>query len=127
MNRQLRRSTTNKIIGGVAGGIAETFNWDPTLVRLGFVLLTLGHGVGLVLYLALMVIMPKADAITSTPFVGANSEGGSYAAPALTSNRTLGYALVGIGAVILASTLHITGPVLAVLLCVGGWHLLRQR
>jgi len=41
MNTQLRRSRTNKLVGGVAGGIAETYGWDPTLVRLGFVILTL--------------------------------------------------------------------------------------
>ena len=59
MTTQLTRSMTNKKVAGVAGGIADAFGWDVTLVRLGFVALTLLHGGGVLLYLVLLLIMPK--------------------------------------------------------------------
>ncbi|WP_211440292.1 PspC domain-containing protein [Corynebacterium glutamicum] len=36
-SRRLARSTTDKWIGGVAGGLAETYGWNPAYVRLAFV------------------------------------------------------------------------------------------
>ena len=36
-NQRLTRSTTDSMIGGVCGGIAETYDLDPTLVRIVFV------------------------------------------------------------------------------------------
>jgi len=57
--KQLYRSTTNHMIGGVAGGIGEYFAIDPTIVRLGFILLTFANGVGLLLYIVMWVIMPE--------------------------------------------------------------------
>ena len=55
--KQLRRSN-NKMIAGVAAGVAEHFNLDPALVRLVFVLLTLAGGPGLLLYIILWIVMP---------------------------------------------------------------------
>ena len=124
MNTQIRRSTTNKVFGGVAGGIAEAFNWDPTLVRLGFIFLTLAHGGGVLLYLILMFVLPRADAL-STGVAGA--EGGMYMAPRTDGNRVLGYVLLGLGAVMLASIFHIHTPVMALALVGAGWYLLRRR
>jgi phage shock protein C len=51
--KRLMRSTTERMIAGVAGGLGEYFNMDPTLVRLIFVLLALAGGPGLILYLIL--------------------------------------------------------------------------
>ena len=58
----LHRSRHNKWIAGVCGGIAEWLGWDPTLVR---VLYIVGSAVsiafpGIVVYLVLWIIMPKA-------------------------------------------------------------------
>lgn len=122
MNNQLRRSTTNKVIGGVAGGIAEAYNWDPTLVRLGFVVLTLTHGIGLMLYLALWLFMPSGSAATAGAV-----EPSAYFSPPTDRNRVLGYALLAVGGLILANVLHISVPVMAVALIAGGWYLLRRR
>jgi phage shock protein PspC (stress-responsive transcriptional regulator) len=55
--KPLRRSS-NKMIAGVAAGVAEYFNLDPALVRLVFVLLTLAGGPGLLLYIVLWIVMP---------------------------------------------------------------------
>lgn len=58
--KKLHRSTTNKMIAGVCGGLGEYFNIDPTIVRVGFVVLALPGGFpGVIPYLILAVIMPK--------------------------------------------------------------------
>jgi phage shock protein C len=57
--KQLRRSS-NKMIAGVAAGVAEYFNLDPALVRLVFVLLALAGGPGVLLYIVLWIVMPAA-------------------------------------------------------------------
>ena len=58
MDRRLQRSRTEKMIGGVCGGLAAYFNVDPTLVRVLWVAITLIAGVGILLYLILWVVMP---------------------------------------------------------------------
>ncbi|WP_040792078.1 PspC domain-containing protein [Nocardia paucivorans] len=57
--RRFARSTTDKWIGGVCGGIAEYFGWSSTIVRLLFVLSCLLPGPQFVIYLALWLLMPK--------------------------------------------------------------------
>lgn len=58
MTRHLYRSRTDRYIGGVCGGLAKTYNWDPTLVRIVALLLILGMGSGLLVYLILWAIVP---------------------------------------------------------------------
>ena len=60
MQKQLRRSR-NKMIAGVCAGIAEYLSLDPTLVRVGYVLLSvLSAGFpGLLLYIILVIVMPQ--------------------------------------------------------------------
>ncbi|MDX1616761.1 MAG: PspC domain-containing protein [Candidatus Promineifilaceae bacterium] len=57
--KRLTRSQNDRMLFGVAGGLAEYFNVDPVLIRLAFVLLVLGHGSGLLLYLVLAILMPE--------------------------------------------------------------------
>jgi phage shock protein C len=59
-SRQLTRSETNKRIAGVCGGIAEYFNIDPILVRVGFVVAAF-MGFGLLLYVVLWIVLPKGQ------------------------------------------------------------------
>ncbi|HRJ91297.1 MAG TPA: PspC domain-containing protein [Candidatus Saccharibacteria bacterium] len=57
--KKLYRSTTDKKIAGVCGGIAEYFDIDPTIVRIIFVALLLPGGLpGLLPYLILWVVVP---------------------------------------------------------------------
>jgi phage shock protein C len=56
---QLRRSSTDRMIGGVAGGLAEYSGIDSVLWRVGLVALTLAGGAGIVIYLLLWVLMPS--------------------------------------------------------------------
>jgi phage shock protein C len=55
---QLRRSSTDSMIGGVSGGLAEYSGIDAVLWRVGFVGLTLAGGIGIALYLLLWVLVP---------------------------------------------------------------------
>lgn len=57
--KRLYRSRENRTICGVCGGIAEYFNMDPTIVRLGLVLLAaISCGTGLLAYFIAAVIIP---------------------------------------------------------------------
>jgi phage shock protein C len=57
----LRRSSKKKIFGGVAGGVAERFDIDANVVRVIFVVLALVYGLGVAIYLAMWVLIPKSD------------------------------------------------------------------
>lgn len=62
MTKKLTRSDTDKKLAGVCGGLAEYFNIDATLIRVIFVLLLLPGGLpGIVPYVALWLVMPKAQ------------------------------------------------------------------
>lgn len=59
--KRLYRSNTEKTIAGVLGGIAEYFDIDPTLVRLGYVLLSLFSAAfpGVLGYIIMWIVMPQ--------------------------------------------------------------------
>ena len=57
--KKLKRSSTNKIIFGVCGGIAEYFDTDATIVRLLTVFGSLCLPVGLIFYLMAALVMSK--------------------------------------------------------------------
>ncbi len=62
MNKRLVRSRTDAIIGGVCAGLGQYLDIDPVLVRLFFILLALGNGIGVLLYLLLWFIVPREGA-----------------------------------------------------------------
>jgi phage shock protein PspC (stress-responsive transcriptional regulator) len=62
----IRRSTSDVKVAGLCGGIARQWGVDPVLVRVGFALLALSGGVGLVLYLAGWLLLP-ADGRDTAP------------------------------------------------------------
>jgi len=61
MEKRLHRSVTDRKIAGVCGGIAEYVGWDPTLVRVLWVVLTFLGGSGVVAYLLLWLLMPEGN------------------------------------------------------------------
>ena len=130
MQTRLERSTTNKVVAGVCGGIAEYLQIDATIVRVFFVIATLmTAGLGFLGYLVLMVMMPlpgRPAPFVSTPFVGSSAstaatDTGSSTAdttmvtppvarvddPATAERRraTFGYFLVALGVVFLLANL----------------------
>lgn len=60
MKMALVRSN-NRVIAGVCGGIAEYFGWDPTLVRIVFLLVSIISAAfpGTIVYIILWIIMPS--------------------------------------------------------------------
>lgn len=74
--KRLTRSKSDKLIGGVCGGLGEYFDLDPTLIRLAFALLIIfGVGSPILFYVLLWIIMPagpkkpmliEADEVTPT-------------------------------------------------------------
>jgi phage shock protein C len=59
MNQRLYRSPDDRILAGVAGGIAEAWDFDPALVRVGWALLILATGgVFLLLYIVMALVVP---------------------------------------------------------------------
>ncbi|MNM66156.1 Phage shock protein C [compost metagenome] len=64
MNKKLYRSDTDKMISGVCGGLAEYFDIDATLIRIGWVVLVFMLGTGILAYLICALIIPhKPDYI----------------------------------------------------------------
>lgn len=60
--KRLERSSRDKWLGGVCAGLARYFDFDPTLVRLIFIVAFFGFGTGLLVYLVLWFVMPRSDA-----------------------------------------------------------------
>ncbi len=72
MTKKLYRSRTDSMIAGVCGGLAEYFDIDASLVRVGAVLFTLAWGSGLLAYVILWLIVAQKPLESSVM----ESEGG---------------------------------------------------
>lgn len=59
----LLRSNRDRVIAGVCGGIARWLGWDPTLVRVAYVLLSILSAAfpGILIYIILWILMPLTD------------------------------------------------------------------
>ena len=75
LEAQLYRDPENTIIAGVCSGIAAYFGLDPVIVRIFFILFTLLWGVGVLVYLILWMVVPKAQ----TPLQKMQMHGGGNA------------------------------------------------
>ena len=71
MGKKLYKSNKNKMLDGVCGGIAEYFNIDPTLVRLGWVVFCALGGSGVLAYIVKknvsLQVFPKTAAPPAMP------------------------------------------------------------
>jgi phage shock protein C len=65
-SKQLMRSTSDKMVAGVASGLAKYFNVNAILMRIIFVLLGF-WGPGILLYIILWLIMPEDTSVASAP------------------------------------------------------------
>lgn len=59
MERKLYKSSSNRMIDGVCAGIAEYFNFDPTLIRLAWVIFSVAGGSGIIAYIIAAIIIPR--------------------------------------------------------------------
>jgi len=102
--RRLTRSSSDRVLGGVAGGLGRYFDIDPIIFRLGFVVLTLAGGAGVIGYAAAWLLVP-ADPLAGEP-AGDRSRALTY----------LGAGLLAIAALAaLGHGLFFAGPPLAAL------------
>ncbi len=61
MQPRLTRSSTESMIAGVCGGLGEYFSIDPVIVRAIFVLVTFTSGLGIPVYIILLLLMPRGN------------------------------------------------------------------
>jgi len=109
VSRRLERSRANRVIAGVCGGLGEYLDIDATFVRVAMVALAFVGGIGILVYIVLLVLMPlpgenpvigpAATVATSVPPVPAD--------PAAIERRrnVAGLFLVALGAVFLLGNL----------------------
>jgi phage shock protein PspC (stress-responsive transcriptional regulator) len=83
--KRLERSSSDRMIAGVSGGLGRYFDLNPTFFRLGFVVLTLLGGAGTLIYLAALLVVPD------------EGKGQSIAAEILARRRERPWPLVGLG------------------------------
>ncbi|MCY3638141.1 MAG: PspC domain-containing protein [Chloroflexi bacterium] len=119
--KRLRISERDSILFGVAGGMAEYFDIDPTLVRAVWVILVLASaGTALIAYIALAIIMPKHEAASGHSSQAADESADDLpedAAEVVPHNRDegrwtagrklLGLMLIALGGIFLLSNLGI--------------------
>ncbi|MDD4142846.1 MAG: PspC domain-containing protein [Bacteroidales bacterium] len=65
--KKLTRSSENKVIGGICGGLGEYFDIDPVIFRLIFIVLLLCAGGGGLLYLIMLFVIPMDNKTTNNP------------------------------------------------------------
>lgn len=151
MQTVLYRSETDRMLGGVCGGLGNYLGIDSTLVRLFFVLLALGPGIGVLVYLALWVIAPSESRVGAgttwkenikestenfserAQTVGAEF-GQAIRTPHPQAGLIVGGALIVLGSILFVETLHISwlwwldfDILWPVLLIIGGGVILTRR
>jgi phage shock protein PspC (stress-responsive transcriptional regulator) len=102
--RRLYRSSSDRVIGGVAGGLAEYFSMDSSLMRLIFIILVLMPGIGVIAYIIAWVVIPEEPKEQTE----AKAKIASTQVPAVQgvqSQRMLGLILVVVGLYFLLHTL----------------------
>jgi phage shock protein PspC (stress-responsive transcriptional regulator) len=89
--KRLERSRSDRMLAGVCGGLASYFEIHPAFFRVGFVVLTLLGGAGILIYLVAAIVMP------------AEGEPDSIASAALRGRRDRPWPLIGLGLVVVAA------------------------
>jgi phage shock protein PspC (stress-responsive transcriptional regulator) len=88
--KRLERSRSDRKLAGVCGGLARYFDIHPAVYRVGFVVLTLLGGAGLVIYLTAALVMPQ------------EGHEDSFATAALRNRRDRPWPLIGLGLIAVA-------------------------
>ena len=67
MEKRLYRSRSDRMLGGVCGGLAKYFDMDPTIVRVLAVLLIFANGLGILAYIIMAIVVPLEGSKVATP------------------------------------------------------------
>ena len=59
MEKNLQRSRDKKVFAGIAGGLGNYLDIDPVIIRIVFVLITIFHGFGLLVYIIMWIVIPE--------------------------------------------------------------------
>ena len=128
--RRLYRSRDARWIAGVCGGLAHYLGLDPTPIRVGFILLSLWNGVGVLVYLVMLLVVPEeppVQVVTDPPLPQEHGQED----PQTRRMRILGVILVLGGLYMLFRNLDLltqTGErIVALLLILGGFIILLLR
>jgi phage shock protein PspC (stress-responsive transcriptional regulator) len=112
MSKKLYRSETNKVLGGVCGGLGEYLGIDPVFVRLFFVFLTFAEGIAVLIYVAFWIFVPQDRMKEDLEFSDRVQSMGddvrqSVREPHPQAGLIIGLALIILGAVSLLDNLNI--------------------
>jgi phage shock protein PspC (stress-responsive transcriptional regulator) len=135
MRPRLYRSRRDYWIAGVCGGLGRYFGVDSNPIRLGFVVLAAWNGLGVLLYLVTVLIVPEEPPEEVVPGVDPMRESLPGRLPGSHEGRRtrmLGWLLILGGAYLLMRNLHLFVPIIQdqvfpVLLILGGLVLLLMR
>jgi phage shock protein C len=121
VGKRLYRSRTDRMLAGVAGGMADYFDLDPSVVRVVWALLVVALGAGILLYIVAAIVIPEepmgAPAVGDTMASDASgSTSGAMGGPAPYPRSGRGGHRESSGAIVFG----------VVLVVAGAWFLLRQ-
>lgn len=126
-NQRLYRSSTDRMIAGVCGGLGKYFSVDPTIVRLVFLLLLILGGSGFLLYLILWIVVPDEQQLGAAPrdVMQANTQ--EMAQSAREFGKSMGQA-AGSSSGDVAQSAARNGPLIfaVILIFLGIWFLLQN-
>lgn len=74
MEKRLYRSTTDRYLGGVCGGLGEYFGVDPAIIRIIALLLIFAHGISVIAYLVMWIAVRKRPESVQPAQVATNAE-----------------------------------------------------
>jgi signal transduction histidine kinase len=97
---ELNRSSDDRVVAGVAGGVGAAIGVDPTVLRLALTVLTIANGSGAVLYLAALALLPR-DPVPATGVAALRPPSGE---------RAVGVALVTFGLLLVFGHLGVLLP-----------------
>lgn len=136
MDKRLYRSTTDSMLFGVSGGLAEYFGIDPTIVRVLFVLMTIFGGMGLAIYIICTLVIPERKFTSSDEQYTYHESQEPYRQSTNVPKKTdstmiMGLILIGVGSVLYIKRfipwfeMELIWP--AVLILIGGYILVKGK
>src|SRR5688500_9224633 len=111
--RRLLRSRSDRMLGGVAGGLGKYFDVDPVIFRIGFGVTLFFGGLGALLYIAMLIFVPSEEADGSQPAGAGRTLGRVLVLTVVAIAALIGLSIMGVGAAWATATGH--GTVVAII------------